>query len=149
MQGREKDIAIFSAVRSDKAGKIGFVADERRINVGLTRARCSMIVVGNEMALREDPVWTSLLRHSRLERCLSAFLIIDLWIKASSRIIKRSMPPTRCQVTKVLLPGCGYDKMSISFFPCRLTIRVALSKSKPLKFPIGACECVSDMLIPP
>ncbi|GFR51045.1 hypothetical protein Agub_g13209, partial [Astrephomene gubernaculifera] len=53
-QGREKDICIFSAVRSPVAPKkggrrpgIGFVADERRVNVGLTRARCSLIVIGN------------------------------------------------------------------------------------------------------
>lgn len=58
-QGREKDICIFSAVRSPPAPKkgarragIGFVADERRINVGLTRARCSLIVIGNVRALQ-------------------------------------------------------------------------------------------------
>lgn len=40
-QGREKDIAFFSTVRSQRGSRgIGFVADERRINVGLTRARC-------------------------------------------------------------------------------------------------------------
>lgn len=41
-QGREKDIAFFSTVRSQRGSRgIGFVADERRINVGLTRARCA------------------------------------------------------------------------------------------------------------
>lgn len=69
LQGREKDVAIFSAVRSVKRGTIGFVADERRINVGLTRARCSMLVVGNGMALENnDAVWRRLLCHSRLKR---------------------------------------------------------------------------------
>ena len=46
-QGREKDIIIFTTVRSQVGKSIGFVADERRINVGLTRARASLIVVGN------------------------------------------------------------------------------------------------------
>lgn len=68
LQGREKEIAIFSAVRSGRTGKIGFVADERRINVGLTRARCSMLVIGNAAALKSDTVWHSLLRHSRCKR---------------------------------------------------------------------------------
>ena len=40
LQGREKDVAFFSTVRSQRGTRgIGFVADERRINVGLTRAR--------------------------------------------------------------------------------------------------------------
>ena len=43
LQGREKDIALFSTVRSQRGSRgIGFVADERRINVGLTRARCAV-----------------------------------------------------------------------------------------------------------
>jgi AAA domain len=56
LQGREKDIVIFSAVRTAGAvhRSIGFVADERRINVGLTRARCSLIVVGHAESLITD-----------------------------------------------------------------------------------------------
>ncbi|GJT59551.1 probable helicase MAGATAMA 3 [Tanacetum coccineum] len=42
-QGREKDVAIFSCVRSNKEG-IGFVKDFRRMNVGITRARASVLV---------------------------------------------------------------------------------------------------------
>uniref|UniRef100_A0A7S0WSL5 Helicase ATP-binding domain-containing protein n=1 Tax=Chlamydomonas leiostraca TaxID=1034604 RepID=A0A7S0WSL5_9CHLO len=70
-QGREKDICIFSCVRSLRKGKkgggIGFVADERRINVGLTRARCSLIVVGNARALQYNGHWASLI-HDAMTR---------------------------------------------------------------------------------
>ena len=69
MQGREKDIVIFSAVRSAKGkgarAHIGFVADERRLNVGLTRARASLLVVGNFKALQSDGNWGALVRHAR------------------------------------------------------------------------------------
>ena len=64
-QGREKDVVIFSAVRTRRRGGIGFVADERRINVGLTRARSSLLVLGNAGALEKDAVWASLIRHAR------------------------------------------------------------------------------------
>ena len=76
MQGREKDIVIFSAVRSREGRKpharIGFVADERRLNVGLTRARASLLVVGNFAALQSDANWRALVQHAKDSGCAHA-----------------------------------------------------------------------------
>lgn len=44
LQGREKDLAIFSCVRANESNRIGFVSDYRRMNVGITRARSSILV---------------------------------------------------------------------------------------------------------
>lgn len=55
-QGREKEAVIFSAVRSNDYGAIGFTSDWRRVNVSFTRARRALVVIGNDVTLRRgDP----------------------------------------------------------------------------------------------
>ena len=55
-QGREKEAVVFSAVRSNDYGAIGFTSDWRRVNVSFTRARRALIVIGNDATLRRgDP----------------------------------------------------------------------------------------------
>lgn len=46
-QGRETDIVIYSIVRSNLKGKIGFLSDQRRLNVSLSRARELLIIIGD------------------------------------------------------------------------------------------------------
>jgi hypothetical protein len=69
-QGREKDVAIFTCVRSNPKKGIGFVADFRRMNVGITRARASMLVVGSAAALKRDKHWAALIKHARATDCV-------------------------------------------------------------------------------
>lgn len=65
-QGRQKDITFFSTVRSKEAKNVGFVADEHRINVGITRARCSLIVVGDaQVLLNKDERWKRLILSAK------------------------------------------------------------------------------------
>lgn len=52
-QGRESDIIIFSTVRCNAIGDIGFVEDARRLNVMWTRARLALIIVGDRRTMGE------------------------------------------------------------------------------------------------
>ncbi|KAH9874965.1 hypothetical protein J1614_004453 [Plenodomus biglobosus] len=59
-QGRESEVIIFSCVRASPAGGIGFLQDIRRMNVGLTRAKSSLWVLGNSQSLMRGEFWKKL-----------------------------------------------------------------------------------------
>ncbi|KAL3801039.1 hypothetical protein HJC23_002332 [Cyclotella cryptica] len=62
-QGREKEIILVSCVRSSESQGIGFLADPRRLNVALTRARLGLVLLGNARVLSKNPLWAALLLH--------------------------------------------------------------------------------------
>lgn len=82
-QGREVDVVLFSCVRAPVAssyntggyggyggggggsGGIGFLADRRRMNVAITRAKRSLIVLGNARRLSSDATWKALVDHAK------------------------------------------------------------------------------------
>lgn len=55
-QGREKLVVILSAVRS-KTPTVGFLKNEKRLNVALTRAKALLIVIGNPETLGKNVFW--------------------------------------------------------------------------------------------
>ena len=57
-QGREFDIVFVSMVRTNSGS---FVHDRKRINVGITRAKHGLVIVGNTRALRKHSNWRRLL----------------------------------------------------------------------------------------
>ncbi|RAH79762.1 tRNA-splicing endonuclease [Aspergillus japonicus CBS 114.51] len=63
-QGRESEVIIFSCVRASNKG-IGFLADIRRMNVGLTRAKSSLWVLGNSQSLVQGEFWNGLIKDAR------------------------------------------------------------------------------------
>ncbi|KAK8089950.1 hypothetical protein PG997_004911 [Apiospora hydei] len=64
-QGRECEIIIFSCVRASPTGGIGFMTDIRRMNVGLTRAKSSLWVLGDSRALVQGEFWNKLIEDAR------------------------------------------------------------------------------------
>lgn len=59
-QGREADIAIYSITRSNEENRLGFLGDERRLNVALSRAKEALVLVGDHgfcrLAKGENPL---------------------------------------------------------------------------------------------
>lgn len=64
-QGRESEIIIFSCVRASTTKGIGFLSDIRRMNVGITRAKCSLWVLGNSQSLVQGEIWNRLIQDAR------------------------------------------------------------------------------------
>ena len=62
-QGREKEAVLISCVRSNSTGEIGFLADMRRMNVALTRARRKLIVVGDSATLGGHEFYAAMLSY--------------------------------------------------------------------------------------
>jgi superfamily I DNA and/or RNA helicase len=62
-QGREKEAVIVCFVRSNPHAEIGFLADIRRTNVALTRARRKLLVIGDSATLGSDPFYQRLLTY--------------------------------------------------------------------------------------
>jgi helicase MOV-10 len=48
---------------ADIRRNLGFVAEPRRFNVAITRARALLIVIGNPQILSLDPLWRSFLNY--------------------------------------------------------------------------------------
>ncbi|WKN30143.1 AAA domain-containing protein [Porifericola rhodea] len=76
-QGRERDIIYISLVRSNDKGEIGFLADERRMNVAMTRARMRLVMMGDSSTLGNHSFYSSILDYIQsIEAYQSAFELI-------------------------------------------------------------------------
>ena len=62
-QGREKEAVIVDLVRSNDHGEIGFLANTRRMNVALTRARRFLLVVADSATLGDHPYYAAFISY--------------------------------------------------------------------------------------
>lgn len=69
-QGQERRVIIISTVRShvdfldhDLRFKLGFVANKKRMNVAVTRAKSLLIMVGSAQLLQHDRYWAAMINY--------------------------------------------------------------------------------------
>ena len=62
-QGQERGISAITLTRSNPQGEIGFLSDIRRMNVGMTRARRKLLLVGDSFTLCRHPFFGELLAY--------------------------------------------------------------------------------------
>jgi len=75
-QGREKEVIVFSTVRANENGEVGFLSDRRRLNVAITRAKRGLIIIGHPTTLRHDSTWSSWLDWAQ-DRGLHAWHMVN------------------------------------------------------------------------
>lgn len=51
-QGKQADVCVYSVVRSNRKRRFGFLKEKPRLNVALSRARSSLIIVGDHLFCR-------------------------------------------------------------------------------------------------
>ena len=63
-QGQERDLVLISLVRSNANGEIGFLADIRRMNVAITRARKKVVLIGDSATIGKLPFFEGLINYA-------------------------------------------------------------------------------------
>ena len=110
-QGRESEIIIFSCVRASFGNGIGFVSDIRRMNVGITRAKSSLWVLGNTQSLMQGEFWAKLINDAKRRNRYSGSEVLDLLKKPLVKMDLSSIPKRKNDSAPTDLPAVGDVEM--------------------------------------
>lgn len=64
-QGQERDIVYIGMTRSNSGSRVGFLADIRRMNVAMTRARKKLVVIGDSATLSRVPFYEGFINYAQ------------------------------------------------------------------------------------
>jgi DNA replication ATP-dependent helicase Dna2 len=77
-QGRDKDVILFSAVKSNRERYPGnHITDWRRLNVAVTRAKSKFILIGSRLTLMRAPVFHALFHELKADNIFALPYEID------------------------------------------------------------------------
>ncbi|XP_035512110.1 putative helicase mov-10-B.1 [Morone saxatilis] len=116
-QGQERRVIMVSTVRSspnyveiDKQFNLGFVKNEKRFNVAVTRAKALLIVVGNPRVLNTDTTWARFIQYCQneggytgftpaeeeediVERLSVLYLSIEATVETAESVVQQHLDP--------------------------------------------------------
>jgi superfamily I DNA and/or RNA helicase len=72
-QGRESDVIVFSTVRCNAEGEIGFLDDPRRLNVMWTRTKLALVIVGDRKTMSSNELW-----KRAIDACQEVHIPVDV-----------------------------------------------------------------------
>ena len=129
-QGRESEVIIFSCVRASPTGGIGFLQDIRRMNVGLTRAKSSLWVLGNSQSLVRGEFWRKLVEDAQSRDRYTEGNVMAMLQKPSSAFPRKggapklSKPPMKAPSDPTQNPNPGQIKQENRIQPVGLHMNV-------------------------
>lgn len=93
-QGGESDIVIISCVRANYEKQIGFLRASKRLNVALTRARFSLIILGNQPTLARSDI-AELVADAEKRNVLFSQDVIEKLRRSFQRWTPQSQPKNK------------------------------------------------------
>jgi senataxin len=140
-QGRESEIIIFSCVRASPAGGIGFLQDIRRMNVGLTRAKSSLWVLGNSDSLQRGEFWRKLVVDAKDRKRYTTGDVQKMLNQPSSKFPapkddyvqpNRLPPEVKLEVKSEPMSRSGSDQSSASTSLDRRSVKQEIKNERTL-----------------
>ena len=116
-QGEENDIIILSLVRNNGLGNVGFLKEENRVCVALSRAKAGLYCFGNFEILRKSaPFWESILSDVEREGCLGTKFLVHCQSHPDKKFsiekpedFAKFLPTGRCKEPCLFQLECGHQ----------------------------------------
>ncbi|XP_063539362.1 RNA helicase Mov10l1-like [Cydia strobilella] len=116
-QGKEKRVILVSTVRAncrlldyDAKYGLGFLVDDKRFNVTLTRAKSKLVIIGNPTCLTRDKKWRRYMTHCKDLNCYFGHECEQ--IERTSKVLNEVAITrfNKCRISAQLKPNPQHEK---------------------------------------